>query len=212
MNHDERNPQHRTRGTLLARVRDITDAEAWREFVADYGPLILKWCEKHGLQPADSEDVVQDVLARLVSAMRTFDYNPGRGRFRGWLKTVTQNAVIDFVKSRQRPGEGSGDSAIGRILDACESGDTVEELSRAFEQQAEIELLREAEARVKLRVKPANWDAWRLSMHENMKAAEIARRLEIEVTDVYVARSRVSKMLKEEVTRIEGLTLESFGN
>jgi RNA polymerase sigma factor (sigma-70 family) len=207
----ERNPQNRTRGTLLSRVRDIADAEAWQEFVADYGPLILAWCGKRGLQPADSADVVQDVLARLVSAMRTFEYNPGHGRFRGWLKTVTQNAVIDFVKARQRPGEGSGDSAISRILEACESGDTVEELSRAFEQQAEIELLREAEARVKLRVKPANWEAWRLSVREELKAPDVAQRLNIEVTDVYVARSRVSKMLKEEVTRIDGLTLESLG-
>lgn len=211
MHSDERNLQHRTRGTLLSRVRDLSDAEAWREFVSDYGPLILRWCEKHGLQPADSADVVQDVLARLVSAMRTFEYNPGRGRFRGWLKTVTQNAVIDFVKSRQRPGEGSGDSAIGRILDACESGDTVEELSRAFEQQAEIEMLREAEARVKLRVKPNNWEAWRLSIREELKAAEVAQQLNMELTDVYVARSRVSKMLKEEVTRIDGLTLEPLG-
>lgn len=211
MHNDERNPQHKTRGTLLSRVRDISDAEAWREFVGDYGPLILRWCEKHGLQPADSADVVQDVLARLVSAMRTFEYNPGRGRFRGWLKSVTQNAVIDFVKARQRPGEGSGDSAIGRILDACESGDTVEELSRAFEQQAEIEMLREAEARVKLRVKPNNWEAWRLSIREELKAVEVAQRLNMELTDVYVARSRVSKMLKEEVTRIDGLTLKPLG-
>ncbi len=199
---------HQTRGTLLSRVRDIEDADAWREFVADYGPLILKWCEKHGLQQADSADVVQDVLARLVTAMRNFEYNPGRGRFRGWLKTVTQNAVVDFVKARQRCGEGSGDSMIGRMLEVCESPDTVEELSRVFEQQAEVELLREAEARVKLRVKPSNFEAWHLSVRESMKAQEIAAKLNIEVADVYVARSRVNKMLKEEITRIDELTLE----
>jgi len=208
MQQDTSHSEHRTRGTLLSRVRDVSDVEAWREFVGDYGPLILKWCEKHGLQEADSADVVQEVLASLVTAMRSFDYNPGRGRFRGWLKTVTQNAVIDFVKSRQRPGEGSGDSAVGRILEACETKDTVDELSQALEQQAEVELLREAEARVKLRVKPVNFDAWRLSVRESMKAPEIAAQLRIDVTDVYVARSRVNKMIREEVARLDSLTLE----
>lgn len=200
------NSEQRTRGTLLSRVRDIEDAEAWREFVADYGPLILQWCDKHGLQAADSADVVQNVLARLVKAMRNFKYDPARGRFRGWLKTVTQHAVADFVESRKRPGEGSGDSAIGRILDACESPDTIDELSRAFEQQAETELLREAEARVRLRVKPANWEAWRLSIRKGMKAPEIAAQLKLDVADVYVARSRVNKMLKQEIMTIDGLT------
>ncbi len=208
MQQDTSHSEHKTRGTLLSRVRDVSDVEAWREFVDDYGPLILKWCEKHGLQEADSADVVQEVLASLVTAMRNFDYNPGRGRFRGWLKTVTQNAVIDFVKSRQRPGQGSGDSAVGRILEACESKDTVDALSRALEQQAEVELLREAEACVKLRVKPVNFDAWRLSIRESMKAPEIAAQLRIDVTDVYVARSRVNKMIREEVARLDSLTLE----
>lgn len=210
MQHIDQPNVHRTRGTLLSRVRDINDAEAWRDFVADYGPLILKWCAKHGLQESDSADVVQDVLTRLITAMQTFEYNPGRGRFRGWLKTVTQNAIADFVESRQRPGEGSGDSIVGRILEAFEAPDSVAELSRAFEQQAEIELLREAEARVKLRVKPNTWDAWRLSIREEMKAPEIAKLLKLGVADVYVARSRVSKMLKEEIARIDGLTLEAI--
>lgn len=210
MHHADNKSPHQTRGTLLSRVRDLNDAEAWREFVADYGPLILKWCDKHGLQPADSADVVQDVLARLVTAMRSFEYAPGRGRFRAWLKTVTQNAITDFAKARQRPGKGSGDSAIGRILEACETPDTIAELSKALESRAEIELLREAEARVRLRVKPTNWEAWRLSIREEMKAPEVAARMEMDVADIYVARSRINKMLKEEIFRIDGLTLESL--
>lgn len=198
----------RTRGTLLSRVRDLSDTEAWKEFVSDYGPLILNWCARHGLQEADCADVVQDVLSRLVTAMRDFQYDPGRGRFRGWLKTVTQNAVIDFVKARNRAVEGSGDSDIGRMLTACESPDSVADLVQALERQAEVELLREAEARVRLRVKPHNFEAWRLSLRENLKAPEIASQLKMEVADVYVARSRINKMLREEIARLDGLTLE----
>ena len=193
-----------TRSTLLIRLRDVSDHEAWEEFVADYGPQILAWCGRQGLQEADCADVVQDVLIRLVTAMRTFTYDPSRGRFRSWLKTVTQHAVADFVRFHQRAGAGSGDSAVGRILAAVESPETIHDLSEVLMQQAELEMLREAEARVRVRVKPQNWAAWNLTVREQQKAPEVAAQLQINVSDVYVARSRINKMIHEELRRMEG--------
>ncbi|MEZ6123574.1 MAG: sigma-70 family RNA polymerase sigma factor [Planctomycetaceae bacterium] len=199
--------QHRTRRTLLSRVRDISDVEAWQEFVRDYGPQILRWCQRQGLQESDCADVVQDVLTRLVIAMRSFDYEPGKGRFRGWLKTVTQNAIRDFVRHHQRAGIGSGDSAVSRLLHAVSDPSTVDGLSDALEKQAEIELLREAEARVRLRVKPTNWKAWYLTVRDQQSAPQAAAELNIAVTDVYVARSRISRMITEEVQKLDPLIL-----
>src|SRR6516165_10383802 len=107
--------------SLLSRIRrDATDPEAWREFVNRYAPKIYRWCRQWRLQEADAEDVTQNVLAKLVSKLRTFDYDPTLS-FRGWLKTVTQHALCDFLAERRRPGLGSGDSAVAGLLESVEA-------------------------------------------------------------------------------------------
>src|SRR5688572_18449843 len=57
-----------TRPSLLKRVRDPRDAEAWRQFEGRYGELVLAYCRARGLQPCDAEDVRQLVMAKLVSS------------------------------------------------------------------------------------------------------------------------------------------------
>lgn len=198
----------KTRATLLFRLRDIDNQEAWEEFVDAYGPRVYDWCRRFRLQESDAADVTQTVLVRLVTAMQTFEYNPSRGSFRGWLKTVTNNAVRDFLPTLSKPGKGSGDADVVFGMDALRDPRAIEDLSRTLEREAENELLLEAEERVRLRVKPVNWEAWRLSYREDMSVADVARQLDIRVTDVYVARSRVTSILKREVERLDNNSME----
>lgn len=86
-----------THPSLLRRVRDPADESAWSEFDQRYGELILRYCHRFGLQHSDAEDVRQIVLMNLVSAMRRFEYQPQRGRFRSYLGRVVRNAVIRFA-------------------------------------------------------------------------------------------------------------------
>ena len=192
----------RTSGTLLLRLRELNDREAWTEFVNRYTPRLFGWCRKQGLQDSDAADVSQEVLGKLVRAIRTFDYDPRRGSFRGWLKTVTNNAIRDFVAERSRPGRGSGDSQVGSALAALSTPAAIGELTATLDAAAEMELLREAEARVQLRVKPHTWEAYRRTVLNSEPAADVARQLNLPVADVYVAKSRVLKCLREEVARL----------
>jgi len=82
-----------THPTLLARVRDPSDAAAWREFEARYRDLIRRTCRRHGLQAADAEDVCQLVLLALARALQGFRLDPARGRFRDYLGRVVTNAI-----------------------------------------------------------------------------------------------------------------------
>lgn len=82
-----------THPTLLSRVRDHEDHGAWREFDARYRELILRFCRRKGLQQSDAEDVRQIVMLSLARALRTFEYQPARGRFRGYLGRVVANAI-----------------------------------------------------------------------------------------------------------------------
>ena len=194
----------RTSGTLLLRLRQLDDREAWGEFVEQYTPRIFAWCRRYRLQDSDAADVTQEVLGKLVRAIRSFDYDATRGSFRGWLKTVTNNAVRDFLEDLARPGRGSGDTQVGGMLAALQAPDAIQDLTASLEEEAERELLREAESRVQLRVQPNKWEAYRLTALKNVAASDAATELGMPVSEVYMAKSRVLKLLREEVARLGG--------
>lgn len=194
-------PSLPTRVTLLARLRLAqTDQAAWNEFFELYAPLILAWCRRWKLQPADAEDVTQDVLFKLHKAIRCLDYDPGRGRFRAWLHRVAENAWKDFVANRQRPAVAAGGSEMLDILQNVEARvDLQKELEAAFDR----ELLDEASARVRLRVQPHTWEAFRLLTEEGLSPREVATKLNMKEAMVYVAKSKVQKMLREEIGKLQ---------
>jgi RNA polymerase sigma factor (sigma-70 family) len=78
---------------LLSRVRDPSDDGAWREFDAKYRELILRYCRARGLQTSDAEDVRQIAMVNLAKSLRSFEYKPARGRFRGYLGQVVRSAI-----------------------------------------------------------------------------------------------------------------------
>lgn len=190
-----------TRVTLLGRLRhEPTNEAAWSEFVTHYGGKILGWCRKWGLQEADAQDVTQTVLLKLAQKMREFTYDPSRS-FRAWLKTIAHHAWSDFLESRQRPGLGSGDSQVANMLNNVEArADLMQHLEAEFDR----ELLEEATARVRLRVAPQTWEAFRLTALEGLSGAEAAQRIPMQVAQVFVAKRRVQKMLAAEVAKLEG--------
>jgi RNA polymerase sigma factor (sigma-70 family) len=190
-----------TRITLLGRLRrDPTNESAWSEFVDHYGPKIMGWCQKWNLQEADAQDVTQNVLLKLAEKLRDFSYDPSKS-FRAWLKTVAHHACSDFLEHRQKPGLGSGDSHVGRLLLNAAAR---EDLLQHLEQEFDREILEEAMLRVRLRVAPQTWQAFWLTAHDTLSGAEAAARIPMQVAQVYVAKRRVQKMLQEEVSRLEG--------
>src|SRR5438309_7512848 len=107
----EHDPAGRTSNSLLVRLRQGDDHAAWAEFVRRYGQQIYRWCRAFGLQEADAEDVTQTVLVKLTDKLRAFCYDPSRS-FRAYLKTLTHYAWVDFLELHNRPGAGTGDSAV----------------------------------------------------------------------------------------------------
>lgn len=191
-----------TSRTLLLRVREAEDREAWVEFVDRYTPKIYNWCRRYHLQESDAADVTQEVLVKLVRAMNSFEYDPQRGSFRGWLKTVTANAVRDLVASWKKAGRGSGDTAIGQVLAMVEDEKAVESLRSQIETCHQEELLAQAERLVEPRVQSHTWQAYRLTAIEQRRATEVAETLGVPVSEVYVAKSRVLKMLRQVVQEL----------
>lgn len=191
----------RTSITLLGRLKQNPgDSQAWSDFVQRYGRIIFGWCRHWGLQEADAEDVTQNVLLHLAEKMPGFVYDPGRS-FRAWLKTLTHHAWSDFVSSRQRKAaQGSGETQMLEVLQSVEArADLEKQLDEAFDR----ELLDEAINRVKQRVAPHTWEAFRLTALEGLSGADAAARIPMQVAQVFVAKRRVQKMLQEEVAKLE---------
>jgi RNA polymerase sigma-70 factor (ECF subfamily) len=189
-----------TRVSLLLRLRHgPADPEAWAEFVDHYGGKVLGWCRAWGLQEADAQDVAQTVLLALAVRMRDFAYDPDKS-FRAWLKTVARHAWLAFAESRRRAGVGSGDS---RVLDQLLSLETREDLLKRLEEGFDRELLGEAVRRVRLRVEPRTWEAFRLTAEEGLSGAEASARIGMRVSQVYVAKRRVQQMLQDEVRKLD---------
>jgi RNA polymerase sigma-70 factor (ECF subfamily) len=190
-----------TSASLLGRLRsDPTDQTAWSEFVRRYAPQIYSWCRKWRLQDTDAQDVTQAVLMKLAEKMRTFTYDPARS-FRAYLKTLAHYACCDFLESRQRPDRGSGDT---KVLDQLESVEARDDLLAHLDAAFDLELLEEAKARVQQRVESHTWDAFRLTALERLSGAAVAEQLRLKVTTVFKAKSKVLKMLHEELARLDG--------
>ena len=118
-----------THPSLLARLSDGTDPAAWREFHDRYGLLIRAVARRQGFQAADCDEVVQDVLTSLTRAMAGFRYDPAKGMFRAYLKTVTLRAIFARRRTERRPvavddaviANASGDVMLSRTA-AARSG------------------------------------------------------------------------------------------
>jgi RNA polymerase sigma-70 factor (ECF subfamily) len=189
-----------TRVILLTQLRQApSDQAGWDEFVERYGRHIYRWCRQWKLQDADAEDVTQDILVKLIQKLRAFAYDPSRS-FRGWLKTVAHHAWRDFDDSRRHARRAAG---AGQVQELMLSLEAHEDLAQKLERAFDLELLEAAKVRVRLRVAPHTWEAFRLMALEGLPVVEVAARVELKVAMVYVAKSKVQRMLQEEIGKLE---------
>lgn len=184
--------------TLLGRLRfNPGDQEAWGSFVDRYGRRVYAWCRRWGLQEADSQDVTQNVLLELSQQMREFEYQSS-GSFRGWLKTIAYRAWCDFLSARLKAAAGTVDG----VLDTLAAPAAGNDLLKGMDEECEREQLEAAMAHVRLRVQPHTWQAFVLTALEGKSGAEAASQLRMKIGTVWVARSKVQKMLRDEVRRV----------
>ena len=190
----------RTRRSLLIRIRDCQDGEAWSDFVDIYTPLIYGYARKHGLQDADAADLTQDVLRAVAGSVRRFDYDSEKGSFRGWFLGVVRNKLRDFAKRNEEAVKGTGDTAVQGILEQhVEQGDEDEQWKRQYEQR----LFAFAGEQIRNEVQGNTWQAFLQTAVEGKSGKEVAAELGMSVAAVYLAKSRVMARLKDRVRELK---------
>jgi RNA polymerase sigma-70 factor (ECF subfamily) len=189
-----------TRLTLLSRIRDLRDVQAWAEFVELYAPLVYSLARKHGLQDADAADLTQDVLRAVVSAAPTFAYDPSRGSFRGWLFTVAYNQLRKFAHARKRPGGGTGDPAAQQLLEEQPAREDAD----LWDEQYRRRLFEWAAERVRGSVRPATWQAFWHTAVAGQDPRAVGEALGMSPGAVYIAKSRVLARIREVLEQLPG--------
>lgn len=190
-----------TRVSLLVRLRDDRDHDAWAEFVRVYGPLVYGFARKKGLQDADAADVMQDSLRVVVGAVKRLEHDPERGSFRSWLFAVVQNQLLRFWSRQDRAGRGSGGtSAHERLREVPDPGDG----DSVWDEEYQRCRFAWAAERVRGQVAPTTWDAFWKTAIEGQSGREVAECLGMSTAAVYLARSRVMARLKEQIRQVLG--------
>ena len=183
----------KTRFSLIGRLHDPTDSEAWAEFVQIYQPMIQRIAQRRGLQYADAAEVTQDVLARIANSIHRWNPDSERGSFRGWLYRMTRNLTIDHIRRNKSQNNGG----LEAHFDINQIAEPSEQDSREFQIEYERQLFNWAAAQVQSSFKPLNWPAFWLTTVDGVSIDTAARRLKIPKGKIYVARSRVMARIAE---------------
>jgi len=185
----------RTPHSLLEQARNCSDAAAWRRLADLYVPLIHRWLRPYLLQAADTDDLVQEVLATLARELPRFDPRPGQGAFRSWLRTITVHRLRAYWQTRnRRPAAIGGDD----LLAAFEQlEDANSPLSRAWDEEHDRHVVRTLLAAIRSEFRPTTWRAFEATALDGRPVAEVAATLGLSQNAVLLAKSRVLNRLRE---------------
>jgi len=187
--------------SLLERLRDRPDPEAWRELVDLYTPLLGRWL-RHSVQPSDADDLVQEVLGVLVRELPHFRREGRRGAFRAWLRGILVNRLRAFWRTRQGRAVGTGDSDLLKMLEQLE--DPRSDLHRLWDREHDRYVAHRLLERIGPEFEPTTWRAFRGVVLEGKRVAEVAAELGISANAVSIAKSRVLHRLRQEVRGLLG--------
>lgn len=181
--------EYTTHTTLLARLSEGVDPAAWREFHDRYGELIQGFAQRYGLQPADCDDVAQEVLLALSKSMNSFTYDPGKGKFRSYLKTLTLRTIFRILRQKRRH------MALEHIDTAEKNASADPEVEQLWDKEWRQYHVRQAMGRLESEFNERDRLAFSLYVVKNRPASETADELNMSVDQVYQAKSRILKRL-----------------
>jgi RNA polymerase sigma factor (sigma-70 family) len=201
-----------TRWTLVSRLKDWRDQESWQEFFDTYWKLIYGAAVHSGLTDAEAQEVVQETVITVAKKMPEFKADPAAGSFKGWLLQITTRRIVDQLRKRPPPGRFH---ETVRRADETARTPTVERvpepaslnLNHRWNEEWQKNLVDAAIERVKRTVNPKAYKIFYLHVLKKIPAGRVAKALGVNIAQVYLAKSRVSALVKKEVRRLEGQSL-----
>jgi RNA polymerase sigma-70 factor (ECF subfamily) len=193
-----------TRQSLLSRLRDWQDEVGWREFFDTYWRLIYNVARKSGLNDVEAQEVVQNTFIYLSRRMPRFHYDRTCGSFKSWLRVVTRSRIKVYLRTERKNEPLICQPFRGDQLDEVEaqadpSGDA---LDTVWQSEWEENLVSTAFRRLRSKVSSQQLLIFRAAMLDELPLSQVAKKLGVNLAQVYLARHRVGKLFKDEVRRL----------
>lgn len=186
-----------TRATLLHRVSKQQDEDSWNEFVHYYNDYIYSVIRRMNVNHHDAEEIRQHVALKIWKAMPDFEYDADRGRFRGWICTVTGNEVKMFMRKKLKTSPSLSDAEQDEIRE-CLHGVEGSALERLAEKEWAAYITGLAWDVIRKRFDEKTCRAFEL-ISQGASPEKVADALKIAKSSVYVYKKRVQDALLEEI-------------
>ena len=187
-----------TQRTLLQRVQDPDDTQAWGDFVRYYESFIKMVLRKSNVSLNEQDDLVQKILLRIWKGLPQYKYKREKARFRTWLSIIIRNAIITHINRLKDKGSKQKKyiKEVDIVLEAC--------IEQIIDQEWLNYVASIAMDKVKTVFSGNAIEVFRLSLEEKT-ARQISEELNITEESVFVLRSRVKSRLKKEIAHLREL-------
>ena len=200
-----------TRQSLLSRLRDWQDQDGWREFFETYWRLIYNVARRSGLSDLEAQEVVQNTFIYLSRRMPKFHYDRRTGSFKSWLRVVTRSRINVYCRTEkadekvhfERFGEDA-DEKIEALENLPETG--ADALDEEWQREWEQNLVSAAFRRLRTKVSTQQLLIFRTALSGELPMSQVAKKLGVNVAQVYLARHRVGRLFKAEIRRLRSET------
>lgn len=195
-----------TRKSLIARLDNWEDQRTWDDFYKTYWKLIYAVGLKAGLRSEEAFDVVQETILSIAKQSKKNMYDPEKGSFKSWLMNMTRWRINDQFRKRKKDtamniaewdDEGERTSLVERMEDPQSAT-----LERLWDVEWKKNLADAALARVKAQVSPKQYQIFDCYVIREWDAAKVQEQLGVSMSQVYLAKHRVGKILKKELARL----------
>jgi len=180
-----------TRASLLLRLRNRGDADAWQQFDRLYRPMLYRFARASGLDASEADEVTQACVVAVLEHISRFDYDPSRGRFKAWLRTLVSNRIRDQHRKR-RPGQADTFQFEG-------TPDTAESPETAFDRVWRERHLQYCLEEIRQEVEPATMQAFELYVLQERPVEELCDRLKTTPQQLYRVRWRIMRKVEEKM-------------
>src|SRR5277367_1779155 len=199
---DKRDEFLPTRQSLLERLKRWDDQESWHDFFNSYGGLLYRTAVKAGLSNAEAQDVVQDTIIAVAKKIDNFRYDPAKDSFKGWLLYLTRKRIAAEYRKRQRSRSAAdlNESSVEIEQVPDPAGVSIEAV---WEEEWTRAIWEEALSKVKEQAGAKQFQMFHLYALKERPAVEVAKALGVPVAQVYLAKHRVSAMVKKELGQLK---------
>jgi RNA polymerase sigma factor (sigma-70 family) len=194
-----------TQSSLLVRLRDWEDEESWRRFFDTYWKLLYCVAVKAGLTDAEARDVVQETVIGVAKNMRDGRFKRQPGSFRSWLLTILYRRINDHFRKRRlpvHPERSESNESVTPVIERL-AAPTSADVEEIWETEWAAKVADAAIEQVKQRVSARQFQMFDLYGVKGCSVLEVARLLRVNVAQVYLAKYRITSLIKKEVRKIE---------